>query len=94
MEYCEKGDLAQLVRRCRKNKEVIPEDIIWKMLSQLVQALLECHHRKEATSISGKAVQQEKILHRDLKPGNIFLDGQSNIKIGDFGLARVMGEES
>jgi len=35
-----------------------------------------------------------KILHRDLKPGNIFLDSHSNVKIGDFGLARVMNQES
>ncbi len=35
-----------------------------------------------------------KILHRDLKPGNIFLDSNSNVKIGDFGLARVMNGES
>lgn len=35
-----------------------------------------------------------KILHRDLKPGNIFLDTNSNVKIGDFGLARVMNGES
>ena len=46
-------------------------------------ALYECHYRKEG-----------KILHRDLKPGNVFLDANNNVKIGDFGLSRIMGDES
>ncbi|XP_035434094.2 serine/threonine-protein kinase polo [Spodoptera frugiperda] len=32
-------------------------------------------------------LHQRKIIHRDLKPGNIFLNDQLHIKIGDFGLA-------
>ncbi len=27
------------------------------------------------------------IMHRDIKPPNIFIDSQGNIKLGDFGLA-------
>ena len=33
-------------------------------------------------------------MHRDLKPGNIFLDADYNVKLGDFGLSRIMGDES
>lgn len=33
-------------------------------------------------------------MHRDLKPGNIFLDAESNAKLGDFGLARVLNQGS
>jgi NIMA (never in mitosis gene a)-related kinase len=53
----------------------------WKILSQMVLGLFECHKRKEG-----------KILHRDLKPGNVFIDSQNNVKLGDFGLSKIMGD--
>lgn len=83
MEYCEGGDMGSLLKRCKKEQDFIAEDVIWKIFTQIVLALNECHTRKT-----------NKILHRDLKPANIFLDAQNNIKLGDFGLARVLNENS
>lgn len=83
MEYCEGGDISTLIKTSRKEKKHIPEDMIWSIACQVLLALQACHNRTEG-----------KIMHRDLKPGNIFLDSDYNVKLGDFGLSRVMSDES
>lgn len=37
-----------------------------------------------------KYLHQRDVVHRDIKAGNIFLDADMNVKLGDFGLAAVM----
>jgi len=83
MEYCEGGDMAAVVKKCKRESDHLPEEVVWKIFMQISLALYECHKRKEG-----------KILHRDLKPANIFLDSNMNVKLGDFGLARIMDSDS
>lgn len=37
-----------------------------------------------------KYIHQHKVIHRDLKLGNFFLDEHLQLKVGDFGLANTL----
>ena len=87
MECCSGGDLGKIIKQCRKERKNIDESLIWKILSQAVLGLKDCHRRVE----NGEC---RPILHRDLKPANILLDSEKNIKIGDFGLAKELASQS
>mmetsp|Transcript_9879 Transcript_9879/g.17373 ORF Transcript_9879/g.17373 Transcript_9879/m.17373 type:complete len:558 (+) Transcript_9879:404-2077(+) len=86
MEYCEGGDLGRHIKRKRRTNTCFEEARIWRALAQLLSALEECHLREEKGSL-------RPILHRDVKPCNIFLDRLGNVKLGDFGLAKELGEQ-
>lgn len=82
MEYCDGGDLSQVIKSTKKSKGVIHEDLIWKILAQLCMALRYCHRKTPA------------IIHRDIKPANVFLGDSKNVKLGDFGLSKILGTGS
>ncbi len=74
MEYAEHGDLQAALKK--QAGRPMAEATIVKWISQLCDALVHVHARK--------------ILHRDIKSANIFLDKSDNIKIGDLGIGKAL----
>lgn len=67
-------------------RRFLEEKFILRVMAQLTLALKECHRRSDGRGAT--------VLHRDLKPANIFLDIKQNVKLGDFGLARILNHDT
>eukprot|EP00347_Sterkiella_histriomuscorum_P002482 403367980 len=78
MDYADGGDLLQRIDQQKKKGVLFKENHILDWFTQMCLAIKHVHDRK--------------ILHRDLKGQNIFLTSDNQIKLGDFGIARVLQE--
>jgi NIMA (never in mitosis gene a)-related kinase len=76
MDYADGGDLYTKIAKHKKSNTLFTED---QLLDWFVKICLAIKH-----------VHDKRILHRDLKTQNIFLTSTGDIKIGDFGIARVL----
>ena len=76
MEYCEGLDLRKYINDHKDKSEYIDKNIIYHILSDICSGLKEIHDKN--------------LIHRDLKPENLFLTRDFKIKIGDFGISKIL----
>ena len=76
MEYAGKNNLKQFIEIYKIKDELIEEKKIKSIILQMCKGLVDIH--------------KNKLIHRDFTPDNIFLDKNNRIKIGDFGISKIL----
>ena len=75
-EYATEGDLEKILKKQKEKNIHFPEKQIINWLIQVCLAL--------------KYIHKFHVIHRDIKPSNIFLTKKGIIKIGDFGISKIL----
>ena len=73
-EYADGGDLSEKIKERKNKNNNFTESEILDYFTQICLAIRHIH--------------KKKIIHRDLKSGNIFLMKNGFVKLGDFGIAK------
>ena len=73
LEYFNNGNLRKYIDAYKYMKKPIPEEELWKLFLQCMSGLTYIH--------------SNRIIHRNIKPSNLYLTDKKTIKIGDFGLS-------
>ena len=80
MEYLEGGSLLERIKQCLQQNVCLDKMCTLKYMVQILEGVEYLH--------------QNKIYHSDIKPENILLNSDGNIKICDFGIAVQIQTES
>ena len=80
LEFAERGDLASLISRTKRNGEYLSEDRVWHLFLPVMRVAAYLHG--------------QGIIHRDFKALNVFLTASNEVKVGDFGVGRVLSDDT
>lgn len=76
MEFCDGTDLEKYIDKHKREYKKIRKEEIYRFILDICEGLKEIHSKH--------------IIHKDLKPDNLFLTTYGMIKIGDFGISRQL----
>lgn len=81
LEYMKRGDLLQIASDpSTKSASPLTDEQVWDVCRQVLRGLNYLH--------------DQGIVHGDLKPQNILVQGDGLVKIADFGIAKIISRSS
>lgn len=83
LEYVEGRDLSAILARCRERHILLPVDFAIYIAMALLDALAFVHDAKGPTG------RPMNVVHCDVSPSNVFVSKNGDVKLGDFGIAKV-----
>ncbi|EME81850.1 uncharacterized protein MYCFIDRAFT_78722 [Pseudocercospora fijiensis CIRAD86] len=91
-EFCDGGDLGELIEHLYRSNQRTPRHLIFHFISSMINALGFIHHGDiaydhESDTTTSISFRQDPIVHRDIKPGNIFMKWKPNSSLPDIVLA-------
>ncbi|MFV8753981.1 serine/threonine-protein kinase [Nannocystaceae bacterium ST9] len=87
MEWVDGLDLSKLLKQLRAAGETMPLDVVAYVIEQMLRGLIYAHGLDEGGT-------REAIVHRDISPHNVLISVSGEVKISDFGIARMASEET
>ena len=78
MEYCDSLDLRTFIDKHKKDNTLFEPNILYSIVLNLCLGIKEIHNKN--------------IIHRNLKPENIFINKDNKIKIGNFGFSKQLNK--
>lgn len=80
LEYANRGDLHTELQVRRELGEHFSNDEVWDIFGQVLLGLAHMHSKG--------------IVHRDVKSLNLLLTDTGHVKVGDFGVSRMMSDQT
>ncbi len=88
MEYVMGRDLRSIMERSQKSNRPLSIDQVLFIISRVCSGLEHAHKKKD---LHGKELN---LVHRDISPQNILISYDGEIKLVDFGIAKVALQEN
>ncbi len=87
MEFVEGLNVAELSEKMREASEAMPDSIIAFIIGEVLKGLAHAHELRLAG-------ERKTVVHRDVSPHNVMLSVFGEVKVMDFGIARVASEDT